>query len=1277
VINPAPVVVYDFISPDLLEDADLVWKRKFNTALPFSGLDILANAPDQHAFSTGRILYFNWGTNFSSCATTICKLLGADWQTPTTDDPLDPTKFGMRLPDLLFILRQVATHDVQITTIDCKLGDLAPAELIMLCSQVEHSLTIRCSLHIIVSVDHVLFTVSAEFKSRSYEHFCLIANPPEITKETIRDLTTRYPPNSGRAGGKVFMNWQTISRSVATDNYARAIVPLLLRNSNDWELVASIAVPLLAWVAVSGRDLISFFIQNEWIFSLDFPVYVKVCKNVHTFTRMTGRLPGFTRCNNNLTAQRSWSNSIYGLDIIGGRSELLKFDSHGEMIMRMADPALRAVPVLNESGTLRMDRAEYRRLHAAATKMVVRDLILPEVSASTLHNWYSRRMYWGASGGAPGASVTWADSNEKLRLNKRGALLAIPVSTIHRVLKQADTAVQWSVNALKFESAKMRGILNTSVENYVIQAYIMDIFDKNVRGNTWYSTSHDNPTRVANMIRRIVDLRGRHALMWDFADFNINHIFTAVAELFLEVGSTLCDRVSNLNFSPTVLALIKQDIAKCTQFMVNARLNTYLSDGAASPFIIKAVRSLQSGERATSFTNCMMSEIDFQIVKEVGKALFGFDLLPHRGDKLGDDVFANPLNMLAAVLVCCLYNLTGAAGQLYKITNDYAQARPARGEFLRYAYDAATPAVTGYPIRAMMGVIHGEFFSEPIPKPVERAATFVEQFAKLRRRGWAPPNTLLLDVINDNCSISYMTGSATKPKQHVKPELALAVLPAILGGVGITHTLDEKSPLVTDTINDSFSYTRVVRMGAIIIPSGEGKTTLACLYSDLFADHESMIDINSLNTLKAKAAEQGNWAPVNRYLRDCVTADKLGNRILLTWGVSTTPDFIKDKVAYMLIAGSSLRANKANRADIVKSGVQVSYYESHSELVAASFLYAVAHLENRGTGFYKTFKCDPNHTRPNFTWPRIPASEMLRQAKTHIGDYDAIRRFGHPELITSVDRAALESGMTGAYKKDALYERVAIYAKTLDLWQKSGHWEDVSVQLVLPDSLTSAEFFNSMTMSIHQTLGLTLSGGDLGIAMEDVFIRNNEGYPTAKSVIHNYNCLSRILPKLGISLDSTLRELINHSLPLRGSCGRLGKLLGLLDQANRSEASYDSDVTVKPHTSLAFLINFLMKVAPWDRTPQADYIAACDNCYDYITGGLDLFPPFNPGLSVEVISLIRDLTLRSIEERQILQLLIKHTKLEIAHYVRTYEREVLIIFIGIINRRFNGLILHD
>nr|QKO02086.1 RNA-dependent RNA polymerase [Macrophomina phaseolina fusagravirus 3] len=1209
-IHPTPIQVYEYIPRLAVNNSGLL----SNFKLSYTRKAIDQVRADNSSLVGNYSYYPNDSGTLSSCATRVFNLLGIQWE-HSIYDAVDPAKFGVIAQTFSKYIRSSWHPKIQVIVYSYDYDQNLPAHIDWGRSDKE--------LLLFVYNDHVSYAMRKDV----FYQLCRLGEDLQnhrsrlAIKEVRDQLKSMYPPNKGRAGGKVFLDFDEVLPAIAENPVSWCLAEKLITADNDWEQVAGLAILLIPYVSLAGEDIGLFLLQNyRYIFKQGFTDYIKICKAIQQYTRMNGALPSYLRTDPQTECDRAWANQLYGLDVIGGRSELMHLDFTEETVMRLIDPALRAVPTYDiGERRLYMSHSLYEKYEDEATEEAVREVIKDAGDGVTLEafdSWFDRRMYWGASGGAPGATITWRKNNEKLRVNKRGALLSIPKDYIKKVMGKWENAVQWSVKALKFESGKLRSILNTSIESYVIQAFVLDNFDKNTRNDTWYSSAHDMTARIANTYRRIGELERYHGLMWDFADFNINHTFRGMIKLFNVTVKVLQERGEHAT-PPHIYTNAVEDLGSALKWIRVARENTYVKDNDTG-FISKLVRSLQSGERATSFVNAMRNHIDYLIVRKTAHNLFSRPFLQKKGDKQGDDVFLPVANAVEATLACAIYNITGAAGQLSKITNDYHQPEAARGEYLRYAYDGKSRIVSGYPIRAMMGVIHGEFFDEPIPKPLERAATFMEQFAKLQRRGWIPPPTLLERIIKRNCHLVY-TDNGTK--NRVVPKLELVTLPAIFGGIGVTETISgaemvqsQVPPQLTNTLQELEGYI------AIYIPSGEGKTTLAKKLGKMVAlDHDELVGPAFLS-LRERASSTGDWKPVNRYLRECARGIK--GRVLLTWGPDTAPAENRlGEYTVMLRKPTALRANRANRAALLKSKRNLKLCDNWAQMFACVVDIMLTHgrLETPKETQLKVRIFESEYKPPKFMYPRVAATDILRRAKTHLADYDAVRSFGIAET-SFIDEAALESALTAAYPKDPLYQAIADYAKKLDKWQRTGRFVERTVN-VPKDNYN--ELGRLVIYQFLNALGI-VPGGSINYSSLSL---NVEGYPITERLTHFYNCIDRITALSGCSLGLVVRRLIDKqdTTKYSGNLGKLYSFLVVLEQRKESLAnlslSYKETDTIK---DIRLFIDSTMA----NQNSDSDI---GNRVFEYIVGQRSLLPPYNPGVNAEIISAIRASVLVVIE----------------------------------------------
>jgi hypothetical protein len=610
-------------------------------------------------------------------------------------------------------------------------------------------------------------------------------NAMSLTAADLSRLDEMYPLNKGRPGGKVHLDPSGAYRSMRSNMTSRRIARFLLDRDNSetqWESTFASALILLPALSRTARDLFTDYFFSRPIFHLDVPSITKRCKEIHTAIRVTRSLPTAPK---QLTADQA--RELYGVDLLYGPSESHKMSFADEILQRITPSALNAVPRNTTQNPL--STQDYDALFSLALKEIIREDFPHTVRWPTFEEWYSNRLGWAAGGGAPGSKLHWDDSTE--RLNKRGALLSIPVEHVLGMLRNNSHPIHYSKGATKFEKGKKRAIWNTSIYHYLYQAYVLDCLDAHLRSNdsppdgpapaNWNASTHHAAQRASTQFARLAQLAdGNAGLMWDFSDFNINHSLASMAELFATLGRTLSARLDTTE-GPDYLAQVKQDFEDCVAWISKARVNTILDTGDPdSPLVAEILRSLQSGERATSFTNTFCNRVYLKVADFVAQDLFGRQLLVQTRYQQGDDVFCVANSVFDGVIQCGLLNICGAAGQVYKITLDYS----GRGEFLRYSYDARARTIGGYPVRSALGLISGEFFMDPIIDPDARAVAYLEAFNRANLRGAILPRALLDTLISRNCSVTFTTPSGTKVR--VPGDVEYALTPAALGGLGAT-----------------------------------------------------------------------------------------------------------------------------------------------------------------------------------------------------------------------------------------------------------------------------------------------------------------------------------------------------------------------------------------------------------------------------------------------------------------------------------------------------------
>ncbi|BAV56310.1 RNA-dependent RNA polymerase [Fusarium poae mycovirus 1] len=1197
--------------------------------------------------TVGAFTYFpNYSGNLeTSCATTLLSLLGVMYPITdrsdlllrlgpdSTEKPRDPYKLGLPYPDFMaFICATVRPGIRAFVTDDAFEG---PFSRDFFESLVDSGVRILIVIHGVSHVSYYVKTTFLQDELDLYHDYAFLnaSSLPSLTGKSIKQLLPcldeAYPPNRGRPGGKIHISLQDVVKNMTLGigQYALFERAWRYRDSNDWEAVILTTLLLIPYLeSHAGVELTLFFLRLAPVFfKLPFVEAVKSLKEAHSYIRQFSTLPGSGIPSLRITDARAYSDLLYGLDTIPGRSELLTLDFDSELIMRAADPTIRAVPAIDATGKLVFDYEKYSLYETAAARETFDSILPSKISVESFASWYDRRMFWAASGGAPGAKVTWthtqdsdlerADLNskeEKLRINKRGALLAIPEKHFMKVLANAVDPIQWSVKALKYEPGKLRSILNTSMESYLFQGYLLDIFDNNVLPNTWYASSNSGLPKIMGHVRRLKALKTQVGCMWDYADFNINHTFEGMRLLYETLTAALLKRIDWKN-TPGDTQEAYRDIKRISSWVVRARLSTYVQDNDSGN-IMKLARSLQSGERGTSFTNTLRSNIDHGIVNRTAAALFGRPLTYTQGDKTGDDVFLVTRTMRDAILLCSLFNLCGFAGQVYKVLVSYPQLGGARGEFVRYGYDASSGAVRGYPIRALSGFVHGEFFHDPIHSPAERGAAILEQYAKLTRRGIHLPKQVLESYLAAATQLVY-TDKGSKHRVNVPLELILT--PAALGGVGISYN---PSGLLSSVEGSTRELQPI--QAAILIPSGEGKTSLSRMYPEYFVDHDQLISACDLEILRADAVSTGHWEKVNSYLRS-VTVPV--GKVILTWAPETVPPGCEVLGAFMLTKPSGLRANAANRKSLVLAVNNGSIPKKKFQMCATHGILTQKALHTLSAyliqgGIIRTSFVDANDVvkpLPRLKLPTLGAHKILRRARTKVIDYQTMAKYGVEAKIPELDESLLASGLTAALPARTISDAIARQAKELDVHLAT--LRKVYVKTTLPVEIKTQD----IVMLMRKTLNSLIHGTPNSERGSNLHPYEPVLHPT-----HHYGSIPSLIRPLAFSNGKALALAIDgQSVNLTDVPGRMGNLLTLLKRANRFLRRGDGKAAGTIHRFEAFLRNSL-SLTGLDST-------STKNLADYVEGTLNLYPPQNMTVPAELVSLERDLALAHFEEHYI------------------------------------------
>lgn len=620
-----------------------------------------------------------------------------------------------------------------------------------------------------------------------------LTQAPEFDR-AVRILNDVILPTSGRAGGKVNLRLsQVLVRHILTPlgvEMVRYLAWRYLAKSLHYSFESTQIISLVLldqFSAVSGLVTELLIMCGDRVFSEGISAFTKLCKEIHSCSRLQRTFPGQPTGYDD-----EFTRLAYGIDTIAGRSEHLKIDIPAEIRMRTRDNTIRQIPTVRDKLEW-SNSASYDAELATCIALAVDETHEPRVTSNlqTFSDWYAKRMGWAAAGGAPGAKINWGAGAKVQRLNKRGAMLVIPEGHYRRILEDACPPALWSKCAPKYENGKMRAIWNTSIEFYVIQAYVSDMFETNATGHAWHTAKHSISEKVKHDLLRIEALEKSTGFMWDFSDFNLNHTHRSMAMLGDEKKRHCLrnlDRSRHL-YEPEVAAQIEADVNIAVDWATAAH-NIVFQEDPATGFIANTIRSLLSGERDTSLVNTYLNRaytimVDRWCKKNLGRIL-------HRGHSYhqGDDAFFSVDSPYDGALLAVVFNLLGFAGQAYKITNNYGGT----GEFLRYSYSGGTKRIGGYPIRSAMGIINGEFHREYTGDPTKRLAAFLDQYAKLRRRGSNLTSKLAPLILANIAPLTYTT---TQEVKKVDIPVDLITLPARFGGYGISYT----DPTLTGTTN--------------------------------------------------------------------------------------------------------------------------------------------------------------------------------------------------------------------------------------------------------------------------------------------------------------------------------------------------------------------------------------------------------------------------------------------------------------------------------------------
>ncbi|QUP79366.1 RNA-dependent RNA polymerase [Caloscypha fulgens fusagravirus 1] len=1044
---------------------------------------------------------------------------------------------------------------------------------------------------------------------------CSLENPPykpaSLGRETVDRLGRSYPNNVGRAGAKTLLTSTEIVRSSLHPLSKRMISLLfsLQRGSHaGWENQSLCGLLLLPHMSDMAPRITTFFLRNPHLMALDFSLWVKFLKALHTGIRITSTLPDAT------VLSPEESRQLYGLDVLPGRSESLSHPFKDEILIRMRDPVARGLPNLNaRSSSSSFDFDSYPTVLQASIEEAVSSSIPETITeASTFSEWYAKRMFWAAAGGAPGAKVRWATDEPCERLSKRGALLTIPESHFRNIMRNALGAVLYSKAAPKFENGKVRAIWNTSVEHYIIQAYILDIFDAAQLNDSWSSASNSITKRLRRVVERTLDIADNVGLMWDYSDFNINHSFFAMSTLFSTIVRQISNRLS-LPGRGAEANTIKSDLTRALIWVNEAREFTVLED-PESGFISRVVRSLQSGERATSTVNTFLSRSYFIFANRFAHYTFGSHLLREPSDHQGDDVWAVAMCMLAATIFCSLMNLLGFAGQIYKIMCDYRS----RGEFLREHYDSESLKVCGYPIRTCMGLIAGEFFREGVFDPSERAASFGNQIAKCIRRGASIPESLFKSLVARNTPLTYTLDSGKKRRILVPEHLMNS--PSALGGYGALEFADYSATSILDANPTLGNITSSLHKAPfspqfsvpwyLIIPSGEGKTFLARTHPDIFVDHDDLIDhaIHDRNLKNIRTDLHGRevgWDQVAKYLSSVTVP--IG-KVLLTWGPSSAPSSSRCLGAFLLTNGTGLRANYPNRQSLLEDrSVKKYFYESFARRDSAIIGQLVPSLFELLSPNPLTFqKYSSPHSRPTFSQPKVNDKLFFkRYDRSLVPDFNAAHLLGVDTENRAISSILLESALPGGYRSKDISSQAALFARDLEKW----------IVTCKPTQI------HTCSIPSQRIISMAKQYFSASISLITPFPSSK---PHSSLPVNHFGAFNVLTTIFGFSLSSSMLRSIQALSP-RKYPGLTGKWMNALVQNKEAFSHPVSNIFIQ-------LVNLYSghELSPTIPTPLFDN-SGISLIANYFSGSLSFYPPFYRGFSPAIVTFSRQLTLAFVE----------------------------------------------
>jgi hypothetical protein len=865
-------------------------------------------------------------------------------------------------------------------------------------------------------------------------------------------------------------------------------------------------------------------------------------------------------------------------------------------------------------------------------------------------------MYWAAAGGAPGANVIWEEGAGKERLNKRAALLALPEEHFTSIVNDtSQTPRLYSKAAPKFENGKIRAIWNTSLEHYVYQAYLLDIFDRSCISGSWNAAANNAADELAARATRLELLshpRHQVGFMWDYSDFNINHSSDALHLLFHELGNLLLEGGSIPN-DPDATTEALDDIQRYSRWVLEAKDNMFIFN-PESGFGAEVVRSLQSGERATAFTNTMLNRAYKLMHNYYCTAVFGRPLLLTSSWHQGDDVFDMTRTVLDGVYSAYIYNLLGFAGQTYKITLDYG----GRGEFLRLSYDPHTATVAGYPFRTFAGLIGGEFFREVIADPGDRAMAFLDQVSDANRRGCLVSPTFLDILIKRNAQISFTDESGVT--HRVVPDLRLLLTPALFGGYGTSSLAPTKTfarPLFARALGSiapgsaQQNLSRpLLRPLAFVIPCLSDAQLFCSTNPSLAVCATAFYSKSRVSVLSKKPEEFAAYARSRPFPRD---------QVLLVTSLLEVPGDYYVHALFKAIQSSTRAVADAAQAE--RLCVLNTFYYATSLELSAHILAQIEYMNVQypllsalpaSTRAFESFESSP---RPQYMPPKVDIDLFLDlKSVAGLPDAQRIAQAGGARLIRRALSAITHDCLPGAYPGQALSNSISTFARDLN-----DYLSTVREGPIVQPPLISPVFFRGLDLFVAPTFS-TLAFGNRSVrGLQQV---NPPGRAVHVPLPRNaYGSAQMLVPLLGLSAFSSLKVLLEITPPryYPGQLGRLYALLASKPAQAFSDVPYSIQDALAPLTTInvSQLLDVIHSTVGYPQTAATADQFVCSRLYSFLLGECALLPAPSANVSPQLLTVGRHLALSwtLTRQKQILAL----PQVEFAFYISACEYLIL------------------